>query len=341
MVVALQTLIDRSVKNMGTGINPRVKEYAVELIKRAYKEGIYVQISSGFRSNAEQTKLYNQGRTTKGNIVTNAKAGQSIHNYGLAIDYFLVSDDGNDALWVVNDKWKRVAAIGKSMGFQWGGDWKSFRDYPHLDMQKGMSLSQLASGKRPSIPPLSDATPVDVKPADKGYLAYGDRHADVLALAGYLNKIGYSVDEIDFYNADIKKAVMAFQKARGLEVDGIYGVSSKNEMNKALKEVDAKIKADKAKAEKEAETASKGEINLADLFKPTTGEGKNALLRVLKRFEKKDKPLGDVWRKKVEDGTMTHDEAIEVVYVAVDRGYITGLVDTQDLLKRVEALEQK
>src|SRR5690606_33820569 len=117
-----------------------------------------VQISSGYRSNAEQQKLYNQGRTTPGNIVTNARPGQSVHNYGLAIDFFLVSDDGNRALWTVNNKWKRVAAIGKSMGFQWGGDWKSFPDYPHLDMQKGLSLSQLAAGKRPTIPPLENAT---------------------------------------------------------------------------------------------------------------------------------------------------------------------------------------
>ncbi|WP_203334374.1 D-alanyl-D-alanine carboxypeptidase family protein [Planococcus beigongshangi] len=161
MVVALQTLIDRSVKNMGTGIHPRVKEYAVELIRRAYKEGIYVQISSGYRSHAEQQRLYNQGRTSPGNIVTNAKPGQSIHNYGLAIDYFLVSDDGNTALWTVNAKWRRVAAIAKSMGFQWGGDWKSFVDYPHLDMQKRLSLAQLAAGKRPTIPPLSSSTDVE------------------------------------------------------------------------------------------------------------------------------------------------------------------------------------
>lgn len=89
-----------------------------------------------------------------GSIVSNAKPGTSVHNYGLAIDYFLVSDDGNISLWTVNDKWRRVAAIAKSMGFEWGGDWTSFKDYPHLQYTKGLTISQLRAGKRPTFPTL-------------------------------------------------------------------------------------------------------------------------------------------------------------------------------------------
>ncbi|MEK4082387.1 M15 family metallopeptidase [Psychrobacillus sp. FSL K6-1415] len=121
-----------------------------------------VQISSGFRSNEEQAYIYGQGRPSytwnnkkygsSGSIVSKAKPGTSVHNYGLAIDYFLVSDDGNQSLWTVNDKWKRVGAIAKSMGFEWGGDWTSFRDYPHLQFTKGLSIAQLKAGKRPTFP---------------------------------------------------------------------------------------------------------------------------------------------------------------------------------------------
>ncbi|MDA7028670.1 M15 family metallopeptidase, partial [Bacillus sp. CLL-7-23] len=107
MAVSLQTLIDRSVRNMGSGIHPVVKETAIEVIKRSYKEGIYVQMTSGYRSFAEQNKLYAKGRTASGKIVTNAKAGQSNHNYGLAVDYVLLSSDGKTAIWTVNSKWKR------------------------------------------------------------------------------------------------------------------------------------------------------------------------------------------------------------------------------------------
>ena len=161
MTVALRTLLDRSVKKMGKGMNPVVKASALEMIERAYNEGIYVQISAGYRSLEEQASLYGQGRVYSYNgknysnlakpIVTNAKPGQSYHNFGLAIDFFIVSDDGKKAIWTVNSKWQRVAAIGKELGFIWGGDWTSFRDYPHLEMTGGLSYKQLQAGKKPLI----------------------------------------------------------------------------------------------------------------------------------------------------------------------------------------------
>ncbi|WP_232732507.1 M15 family metallopeptidase [Bacillus sp. mrc49] len=118
---------------MGVRINSVVKASALEVIRKAYKEGIYVQKSSGYRSMEEQATLNGQSRLYSYNgknysnlakpKVTQAKRGQSIHNFGYAIDYFLVSDDGKTALWTVNAKWRRVAAIGKELGFEWGGDW--------------------------------------------------------------------------------------------------------------------------------------------------------------------------------------------------------------------------
>lgn len=42
---------------------------------------------SGFRSFEEQRQLFEQGRTTQGPIVTRAKPGLSMHNYGLASDW--------------------------------------------------------------------------------------------------------------------------------------------------------------------------------------------------------------------------------------------------------------
>ncbi|MGG4266080.1 peptidoglycan-binding protein [Peribacillus simplex] len=161
MTVALGTLLDRSVKRMGNGMNPVVKASALEMVERAYNEGIYVQISAGYRSLEEQASLYGQGRVYSYNgknysnlakpIVTNAKPGQSYHNFGLAIDFFIVRDDGKNAIWTVNSKWQRVAAIGKELGFIWGGDWTSFKDYPHLEMAGGLSYKQLQAGKTPPI----------------------------------------------------------------------------------------------------------------------------------------------------------------------------------------------
>lgn len=149
--VKLNTLLSRSKKNMAKGTYKAVRNAALKVIKDAYKEGINVQISEGYRSNTRQTELYQQGRTKSGNIVTNARAGQSYHNYGVAVDYFLTTHDGSKAIWIVNNDWRRVASIAKSYGFEWGGDWTSFKDYPHLQMTDGLSLSDLQAGKRPNL----------------------------------------------------------------------------------------------------------------------------------------------------------------------------------------------
>jgi hypothetical protein len=167
--VSVDTLIKRSVDRLGA-VHPSLKEYTIELIKRAYKEGINVQISSGYRSLEDQAYIYGQGRSDylykgklyarpfdangkKLKIVSNAKPGTSIHNYGLAIDYFLVSDDGLKSLWTVSKKWRRVAEIAKGMGAEWGGDW-TWKDYPHLQWNRGLTIQQLARGDTPTFPPL-------------------------------------------------------------------------------------------------------------------------------------------------------------------------------------------
>lgn len=114
------------------------------------------------RTFAEQEVLYMQGRTRPGKIVTNAKGGQSYHNYGLAIDIVLLVDrDGNGtfeaASWETNvdfdgdgkADWAEVVAIFKRYGWEWGGDWAGFPDRPHFQKTFGKSIKQLqATGKQ-------------------------------------------------------------------------------------------------------------------------------------------------------------------------------------------------
>lgn len=109
------------------------------------------------RTIAEQDALYAQGRTklydANGNrlgVVTKAKGGQSIHNYGLALDIVLIKD-GKTASWEDNidfDKdgkadWMEVVNILKANGWEWGGDWKSFKDKPHFQKTFGYTWQQL------------------------------------------------------------------------------------------------------------------------------------------------------------------------------------------------------
>lgn len=264
--IGLQTLIDRSVRNMGAGIHSVVKESAIEMIKQAYKEGIFVQITSGYRSFAEQNKLYAKGRTASGNIVTKAKGGQSNHNYGLAIDYVLLSTDGKKAIWTVNEKWRRVAQIGKSLGFSWGGDWKSFKDYPHLEMMGGLTLSQLQAGKRPVLVSFL-LNKVSEKPVEKllakdtiksqastskksynlpsGILKVTrplTKGPQVTAVQKALSSLYYYPDKgaknngIDgYYGPKTANAVNRFQLMNGLAADGIYGPKTKNKIEQLLK----------------------------------------------------------------------------------------------------------
>ena len=88
-----------------------------------------------------------KGRTTSGGKVTNAKAGQSYHNYGLAIDVVEVSPMYGYKKGYPSSRWDKIARIGKSLGLEWGGDWKSFVDKPHFQLNKGKTSQLLAIKK--------------------------------------------------------------------------------------------------------------------------------------------------------------------------------------------------
>ncbi|NKE07344.1 M15 family metallopeptidase [Mesobacillus selenatarsenatis] len=138
------------------GLHPVVEKNKDVLVQTAAEKGIRVLVTDGFRSFEEQNQLYDKGRTTEGQIVTHAKAGESYHNFGLAIDFALLNKQGK-ALWDTaydgneNGKsdWMEVVEMAKELGFTWGGDWKHFKDYPHLEMRFGLTINDLKRGKRP------------------------------------------------------------------------------------------------------------------------------------------------------------------------------------------------
>ncbi|WP_281991554.1 M15 family metallopeptidase [Aquimarina aggregata] len=94
-------ITDRRINTLHPQIRAKVKEFIV----RAEKElGIRLRVTSAFRSWKEQTRLYNKGRTSPGKRVTNAKAGESYHNYGLAFD--VVEICSGQPIWN-NPNWKK------------------------------------------------------------------------------------------------------------------------------------------------------------------------------------------------------------------------------------------
>ena len=131
-------------------LDPYVAGLAKQFIAACKKQGIDLLVTSTYRDNESQNALYAQGRTKAGRIVTNAKAGQSFHNYRLAFD--VVPIVNGKPQWNDFRTFQKIGAIGKSVGLDWGGDWKSIKDYPHFQWTGGLSLAQLKAGKRPVAP---------------------------------------------------------------------------------------------------------------------------------------------------------------------------------------------
>lgn len=114
-------------------LHPELRSTAKKFLNTLQQNNIGYEVISGFRTFPEQAELYKQGRSIPGNIVTRAKAGESYHNYGLAID--VIPEDWNNV--------HRIANIAESFGFEWGGDWDDFKDYPHFQKRFGYHWSDL------------------------------------------------------------------------------------------------------------------------------------------------------------------------------------------------------
>jgi peptidoglycan L-alanyl-D-glutamate endopeptidase CwlK len=80
----------------------------------------------------EQNELFAQGRTKPGRIVSNARAGFSNHNFGIAFDIGVF--EGTKYL-DESPKYKAVGVLGMDLGLEWGGNWKTIVDEPHFQLR--------------------------------------------------------------------------------------------------------------------------------------------------------------------------------------------------------------
>lgn len=145
-------------------LHPRLRGEAAKIyaeICQALTGRAMCRFTYTLRTFQEQQALYDLGRTCKnvsgatakkpmGSIVTNARPGQSFHNYGLAVDIALILD-GREASWdTVKDfdgdrvaDWMECVKVFKKYGWQWGGDWTTLKDYPHFQKTFGFTWQQL------------------------------------------------------------------------------------------------------------------------------------------------------------------------------------------------------
>jgi len=134
---------------------PVVGHKAIMHIHACKQAGIDLLITGTYRCAADQNKLYAQGRTTPGHVVTNAKAGESLHQYRVAYDVVPLRD--GKPVWgttTPEDKqlWQAVGELGLEQGLEWAGDWTSFKEFPHFQYTGGLTLADFKAGRRPHEP---------------------------------------------------------------------------------------------------------------------------------------------------------------------------------------------
>jgi peptidoglycan L-alanyl-D-glutamate endopeptidase CwlK len=135
-----------------SSLNPYVASLAQQFLNLCTANGLNVTVVEAFRSWDEQDTLYAQGRTTPGDIVTDAEGGDSYHNWGLAFDCAPV--ENGTINWDDINTFNKMGSLGQQVGLEWGGNWTSYDitlvDPPHFQYTFGLNTEQLLNGARPS-----------------------------------------------------------------------------------------------------------------------------------------------------------------------------------------------
>ena len=132
---------ERSERNIKSLI-PAAQVKAREFLGAVAGAPLSYKILSGTRTYAEQDAL-----AAKKPKVTNAKGGQSNHNFGIAWDVGIF-ENGKYYTGATKKEQKAYADLGalimgKVSGLEWGGNWKTFVDMPHYQLATGKSVKEV------------------------------------------------------------------------------------------------------------------------------------------------------------------------------------------------------
>jgi len=97
----------------------------------------------------------------------------------------------------------------EALGFTWGARWTSRKDYPHIEWSANTVV-------RGGLSPDPNKEPGDL-------LQDGDRGPGVREAQRLLREHGFRVEVDGEFGAETKNAVIAFQRDRKLEPDGVVG----------------------------------------------------------------------------------------------------------------------
>jgi peptidoglycan L-alanyl-D-glutamate endopeptidase CwlK len=146
---------ERSSKNLST-LHPEVisrfEAFVSEAQQIAEQKGLQYKVICGTRSWEEQERIYAQGRTAPGKIITKAPPGSSMHNFGLAVDCgvfrgkaYLDETEPKTAA----EMHKAASLVAAKHGIRWGGNFKSIVDTPHFELDTPLSMAQMRERKKP------------------------------------------------------------------------------------------------------------------------------------------------------------------------------------------------
>ena len=125
-----------------TTLEPKVQQMALEWMEKCFAAGFPVRITGGSRTFAEQNELFARGRTKPGKKVTNARGGQSNHNFKIAWDFGVLRSNGSVDM-DDSPRIKQAAIIAEGIGLEWGGRWTRFVDENHLQYRTRLSLGDM------------------------------------------------------------------------------------------------------------------------------------------------------------------------------------------------------
>jgi hypothetical protein len=124
-------------------LHPFFRDQVTTLIAKCKAKGIELAIVETYRTHAKQHEYKSMGGD-----YTTAKAGQSRHQYGLAVD--VVPIVNSKPVWKNASLWKKIGIVGEKLGLRWGGRWKNPYDPGHFEWTGGLTSRHLSAGKFPT-----------------------------------------------------------------------------------------------------------------------------------------------------------------------------------------------
>lgn len=117
---------DRSLRNL-RGIHPDLRRVMDRALQEAPFDFIVIE---GLRTKERQRELYNQGAS---------KTLRSRHLTGHAVDLLPIGPNGPRFDWPLYNKLApavKKAAKAEGVKIVWGGDWQTFKDGPHFELDR-------------------------------------------------------------------------------------------------------------------------------------------------------------------------------------------------------------